>query len=108
MRRSEHPPTRRPTFLIENPFAVLNTKPDTSRRPQAFKDFLYSSDGQRAWGEAGFRPVDQAVAKEFASEHPAPDKLYTVADLGGWDKVNTELFDPETGSVAKIYDEATG
>ena len=98
-----NPPT---TFLIENPFAVLKTS-EHQQEAQAFKEFLYSTEGQRAWGEAGFRPVDQAVAKEFASEHPTPDKLYTVADLGGWDKVNTELFDPETGSVAKIYDEAT-
>jgi sulfate transport system substrate-binding protein len=98
-----NPPT---TFLIENPFAVLNTS-EHQAEAQAFKDFLYSTEGQRAWGEAGFRPVDKAVAKEFADEHPAPEKLYTVADLGGWDEVNAELFEPETGSVAKIYDAAT-
>ena len=45
--------------------------------------------------------------KEFADDFPAPEKLWTIADLGGWDKVNAELFEPETGSVAKIYDEAT-
>ena len=32
----------------------------------------------------------------------------TIDDLGGWGTVNDELFEPETGSVAKIYDEATG
>jgi sulfate transport system substrate-binding protein len=47
------------------------------------------------------------VAKEFADEHPTPEKLYTVAELGGWDKVNASLFEPETGSVAEIYDAAT-
>jgi sulfate transport system substrate-binding protein len=26
----------------------------------------------------------------------------TIRDLGGWSKVNDELFDPEKGSVAKI------
>jgi sulfate/thiosulfate transport system substrate-binding protein len=98
-----NPPT---TFLIQNPFAILNTS-EHPQEAQAFKEFLYSTEGQRAWGEAGFRPVDEAVAKEFASQHPDPDKLYTVADLGGWDKVNAELFEPETGSVAKIYDSAT-
>ena len=65
-----NPPT---TFLIENPFAVLNTS-EHPQEAQAFKDFLYSTEGQRAWGEAGFRPVDQAVAKEFADEHPAPEQ----------------------------------
>ena len=63
---------------------------------------------RRAWGEAGFRPVDPAVAKEFADKFPAPEKLYTVSELGGWDKLNDQLFDPDKGSIAKIYDAATG
>ena len=60
------------------------------------------------WAEAGFRPVDPAVAEEFAADFPEPKKLWTIDDLGGWSKVNDELFDPDKGSVAKIYDEATG
>jgi sulfate/thiosulfate-binding protein len=98
-----NPPT---TLLIENPLAILKDS-EHPTEAQAFKEFLYSAEGQRAWGEAGFRPVDPQVAKEFASEYPAPEKLYTITELGGWDKVNAELFEPETGSVAKIYDEAT-
>ena len=78
-----------------------------TEKAQAFVDFLYTPEGQRAWAEAGFRPVDETVAQEFASDFPAPEKLYTIDDLGGWSKVNDELFEPETGSVAKIYDEAT-
>ena len=42
-----NPPT---TLLIENPLAILNTS--TLEEAQAFKDFLYSPEGQRAWGEA--------------------------------------------------------
>ena len=94
------------TFKIENPVAVLNTASTRSRR-EAFVDFLYTPEGQKAWAEAGFRPVDQSVAQQFASDFPAPKKLYTIDDLGGWSKVNDSLFDPDTGSVAKIYDEAT-
>ncbi len=94
------------TFKIENPVAVLNT----SKHPEqakAFVDFLYTPEGQKAWAEAGFRPVDQSVAQQFAADFPAPTKLWTIDDLGGWGKVNDELFEPDTGSVAKIYDEAT-
>ncbi len=94
------------TFKIENPVAVLKDSKNKAKA-QAFVDFLYTPEGQRAWAEAGFRPVDEAVAKEFASDFPAPEKLYTIDDLGGWGKVNDELFEPESGSVAKIYDEAT-
>ncbi len=94
------------TFKIENPVAVTNTSKH-AEEAQAFVDFLYTPEGQRAWAEAGFRPVDETVAKDFASDFPDPGTLYTITDLGGWGKVNEELFEPETGSVAKIYDEAT-
>ena len=95
------------TFKIENPVAVLNTSKN-KEKAQAFVDFLYTEEGQTKWAEAGFRPVDEAVAQKFAADFPAPEKLWTIDDLGGWGKVNDELFEPETGSVAKIYDEATG
>jgi sulfate/thiosulfate-binding protein len=94
------------TFKIENPVAVLKDSRN-KETAQAFVDFLYTKEGQTQWAEAGFRPVDPEVAAQFASDFPEPEKLWTVADLGGWDKVNEELFEPETGSVAKIYDEAT-
>jgi sulfate transport system substrate-binding protein len=94
------------TFKIENPVAVIDGSPN-KEKAQAFVDFLYTPEGQRAWAEAGFRPVDPNVAKEFESDFPVPEKLWTIDDLGGWSKVNEELFEPETGSVAKIYDQAT-
>jgi sulfate/thiosulfate-binding protein len=94
------------TFKIENPVAVVNTSKH-KEQAQAFVDFLYTPEGQKAWAEAGFRPVDPTVAQEFASDFPEPKKLYTIDDLGGWSKVNDELFEPDTGSVAKIYEEAT-
>ena len=94
------------TFKIENPVAVTSG----SKHPQeakAFVDFLFTPEAQKGWAQAGFRPVDAAVAKQFAADFPTPVKLYEIADLGGWGKVNDELFDPDKGSVAKIYDEAT-
>jgi sulfate/thiosulfate-binding protein len=94
------------TFKIENPVAIVNTTKHPEKA-KAFVDFLYTPEAQRAWAEAGFRPVDESVAAEFADDFPTPEKLWTVDDLGGWDKVNAELFEPETGSVAKIYEAAT-
>jgi sulfate/thiosulfate-binding protein len=98
------PPT---TFKIENPIAVTS-KSKHPAQAKAFVDYLYTPEAQKGLAEAGFRPVDATVAKRFASDFPTPTKLYTIADLGGWAKVNDELFDPDKGSVAKIYDEATG
>jgi sulfate/thiosulfate-binding protein len=94
------------TFKIENPVAVVNTSKHKAQA-QAFVDFQYTPEGQKAWAEAGFRPVDPTVAQQFASDFPEPKKLWTIDDLGGWSKVNDELFDPDKGSVAKIYDKAT-
>ena len=95
------------TFKIENPVAVLNTSKHKAQA-QAFLDFMYSPAGQTAWAEAGFRPVDTTVFDKFTADFPAPEKLWTIDDLGGWSKVNDELFDPDNGSVAKIYNKATG
>lgn len=97
------PPT---TFKIENPVAVLS-KSKNKEKAEAFKEFLYSDEGQELWAEAGFRPVNPDVLKKHAKEFPDPDKLWTIDDLGGWDTVDTEFFDPDKGTVAKIYDEAT-
>ncbi|UOT02012.1 sulfate ABC transporter substrate-binding protein [Rhodococcus opacus] len=97
------PPT---TFKIENPVAVLSNSKNLEK-VNAFKDFLYTPEGQKLWGEAGFRPVDPAVATEFADKFPEPAKLWTIADLGGWSKVDSEVFAKDTGSIAVIYDNAT-
>jgi sulfate/thiosulfate transport system substrate-binding protein len=94
------------TFKIENPIAVTaNSK--HADEAKAFVDFLYTPEAQEGWAKAGFRPVDESVLEQYRSDFPEPKKLWTIDDLGGWSKVNDELFDEENGSVAKIYNEAT-
>ncbi|MEE2033045.1 extracellular solute-binding protein [Rhodococcus chondri] len=94
------------TFEIENPAAVVSNSSNAATA-QAFNDFLYTPEAQRLWAEAGFRPVDPGVAAEFAADFPAPDTLWTIEDLGGWNAVNEELFAQGTGTIAVIYDNAT-
>ena len=60
------------TFKIENPVAVLNNS-SNPEKAKAFVEFLYTPEGQRAWAEAGFRPVDETVAQEFAADFPQPE-----------------------------------
>lgn len=92
------PPT---TLLIEQPAAVTVDAPKSATD---FLDFLWSDEGQKIWAEQGYRPVNPALVDE--TEYPAPaKKLYTIAELGGWDKVADEFFDEENGSVAKINEE---
>jgi sulfate/thiosulfate transport system substrate-binding protein len=95
------------TFKIENPVAVVSTSPHPEAA-NSFRNFQYTAAAQKLWAQAGFRPVDPAVAADFRDQFPVPVKLWTVADLGGWSAVDRGLFDRSTGSITKIYLQVTG
>ncbi|MCB0931614.1 MAG: sulfate ABC transporter substrate-binding protein [Mycobacterium sp.] len=95
------------TFKIESPVAVVTTTAHLVKAV-ALKNFLFTTEGQRIWAQAGFRPVDPGVAAEFAKDFPVPQKLWTIADLGGWTAVDAGLFDKENGAITAIYKKATG
>src|SRR5690349_16714667 len=95
------------TFKIENPVAVVSTSAHADQA-NALKNYLYTPEAQKLWAEAGFRPVDPAVAADFAKDFPTPQKLWTITDLGGWSTVDPALFDKDNGSITKIYKQATG
>lgn len=95
------------TFKIENPVAVVNTSKHLDKATE-FVNFQYTPEAQKVWAEAGFRPSDPAVAEEFADKFPAPEKLWSITDLGGWSEVDPQLFDKDNGEITKIYKQATG
>jgi sulfate transport system substrate-binding protein len=86
------------TILIENPIAVVQN--GNEERAQAFVDFVRSEAAQRAFGEAGYRPVREEVLAEL--DYPTPRALFTIADLGGWAEVQARFFDVESGVMAEI------
>jgi sulfate/thiosulfate transport system substrate-binding protein len=88
------------TILIETPIAVTLDAPASA---QDFLDYIWSDEGQEIWAEKGYRPVNKALVdpKQF----PTPKELFTIDEFGGWDKVNDEFFDDETGKVAEIEKE---
>ncbi len=89
------------TILIETKAAVTE-EADDPEAAQAFLDYQLTDDGQRAWGEAGYRPVNEKILAEFSDEFPEPKELFTIEEFGGWETVATEFFDPAEGSVAEI------
>jgi ABC-type sulfate transport system substrate-binding protein len=95
------------TFKIENPVAVVTSTTHLDQAT-ALKNFLYTPEGQKIWAQAGFRPVDPSVAEDFAIDFPAPQRLWSIGDLGGWSVVDPALFDKDNGSITKIYKQATG
>ena len=88
------------TILIENPVAVTA---DADPKAQAFRDFLFTDEAQQIYQDHGYRPVLKQLANE--QEFPTPPQLFEIDKFGGWDKVRSEFFDPEEGSVAKIEEE---
>jgi sulfate/thiosulfate transport system substrate-binding protein len=89
------------TILIET-LAQVSDEADDPEAAKEFLDYLLSEDGQKLYAESGYRPTDEKVLEEYRDEFPDPLGLFTIEDLGGWDTVATEFFDPASGSIAEI------
>jgi sulfate/thiosulfate transport system substrate-binding protein len=87
------------TILIENPVAVVSDS-DNPEEAKAFVDYIRSDAAQKAFGEAGYRPVAKSAAGRF--DYPRPRQLFTIEDVGGWDEVQKRFFDREDGIMAAI------
>jgi sulfate/thiosulfate transport system substrate-binding protein len=85
------------TILIENPVAVTANS-EHPAEAKAFLEYLHTPEAQKIFVDNGYRPVVAGVPANF----PTPPGLFTVADLGGWPKVNSEFFDPKAGVMAEI------
>src|SRR5450759_18703 len=92
------------TIVHENPLAVTA---DASSAPEskAFYDYLYTPAAQAIFVSKGYRPVVDGIPG--AAKFPTPTKLFTIDDLGGWDKVNKDFFDP-TASVMATVEQGLG
>jgi sulfate/thiosulfate-binding protein len=86
------------TILIENPIAVTTNSPHQAEA-KAFLAWLHSADAQKIYAENGYRPVVSGVG---GPSFPTPAQLFTIKDLGGWSKVNKDLFDPSKSVMATI------
>jgi sulfate/thiosulfate transport system substrate-binding protein len=87
------------TILIENPIAVLKSSAHPTEA-KAFLDFLHTPDAQKIYADNGYRPVVPGISGGPA--FPTPSQLFTIGDLGGWSKVNKDLFDPAKSVMATI------
>lgn len=87
------------TILIENPAAIVDRNVDKHKVrdiAEAFVAFLHSEDAQRAFAEYDFRTVPVIPAGgQPGKAFPQPAHLFTITELGGWDKVASLLFGPQ-------------
>jgi sulfate/thiosulfate transport system substrate-binding protein len=80
---------------VDSPVTIVDTVVDkrkTREIAEAFVQYLHTPEAQREFAAAGFRPVNQTIAAEYASQYPPIKTLFTVQDLGGWDAVQKKFF----------------
>lgn len=94
------------TLKIDNQAAVVSTS-EHPEEAQRLVNYLYTPEAQRLWAEAGFRPVLPEVAAEFTDDFPAPEKLWTIDEIGGWAVLDPLFYDPENGIITRIFAQAT-
>jgi sulfate/thiosulfate transport system substrate-binding protein len=83
------------TLLIEGPAAIVDTsvKRHGNRKVvEAFLAFLRSPESQHILSEYGFRSLDPTL-DAGSTRNPLPPGLFTMSELGGWSRLNRELFD---------------
>lgn len=59
---------------------------------EAFTEFLFTSEAQEIYAQAGYRPIDEQVFQQYVSQYKSVERLYTIADFESWDAVNQKLF----------------
>jgi sulfate/thiosulfate transport system substrate-binding protein len=94
-----------PDDTIKINIDIATTK-EAPAQADSFLDYVLSEDGQAKFAEWGYRPVNETVLEANKDKFPNPPGLFTIEDLGGWEKVNADLFDIEGGSIAQIEEDA--
>jgi sulfate/thiosulfate transport system substrate-binding protein len=92
------------SILAEPSVAVVDAvvlRRGTREVAQAYLEYLYSPEGQEIIARHYYRPRDAAVAAKYASQYPEL-KLVTIADLGGWTKMQKEHFS-DGGIFDQVY-----
>jgi len=82
------------SVLAEPPVAVVDSvalRHGTREVARAYLDYLYSKEGQEIIARHYYRPRDPEVAARYAKRFPEL-KLATVADFGGWERVQRTHF----------------
>ena len=93
----------RQTMLIELPIAVVRSSSNKDLA-QKFIRFTKSDAAQELFAQNGFRPVNAAILKKYASKYPTRPGVFTIDDktIDGWRAADKRWFDPNHGLMAGI------
>ena len=93
------------SILAEPPVAVVDKVVDrrgTRKVAEAYLQFLYTDEGQEIAAKNYYRPIDEKIAKKYATQYPTL-KLFTVEEVaGGWNKAQKTHF-ADGGVFDQIY-----
>jgi sulfate transport system substrate-binding protein len=93
------------SILAEPPVAVVDKVVDrrgTRKVAEAYLQFLYTDEGQEIAAKNYYRPIDEKIAKKYASQYPKL-KLFTIEEVaGGWNKAQKTHF-ADGGVFDQIY-----
>ncbi len=87
------------TLLIEGPATIVDASVERHKNravAEAFLAFLRTEEAQGILSEFGFRNINPSLDRD-PRRPPLPPRLFTMKDLGGWSKINTDVYD--TGGV---------
>jgi sulfate transport system substrate-binding protein len=87
-----------PPVAVVQPYALAH---HTAELAEAYLRFLYTPEAQRLIARNYYRPVDPAVAAQFASQFPAVERV-DISAFGGWQRAQAELFD-DGGLFDQLY-----
>jgi sulfate/thiosulfate transport system substrate-binding protein len=93
----------RQTMLIELPLVVVKNSSNKDKANQ-FIRYMKGDAAQDLFGQAGWRPVNQKIAKKYASKYPARPGIFRIADkyFGGWRAADKRWFDTKHGLMLGI------
>ena len=83
------------SILAEPPVAVVDKVAQKNGNLEVAREYLkylYSDEGQDIIGQNYYRPTGAAAKAKYAAQFPSLP-LVTIADFGGWKKVQKEQFD---------------
>ena len=93
------------SILAEPPVAVVDKVVDrrgTRKLAEAYLQFLYTDEGQEIAAQNYYRPINEKIAKQYATQYPKL-KLFTIEEVaGGWNKAQKTHF-ADGGLFDQIY-----
>lgn len=86
------------TIVIENAAAVVDSYANQHKVKDVadgFLEFLRSNEAQQILSQWGFRSIDSKITAENVQTYASAQDEFSIADLGGWPKAQTEIFGPD-------------